>query len=127
MKTRRIAYVIAAIGTVVLGLASRRYSQQLPEFVGTYAGDTLWALTAYLGVRIVFPTWKIVTSAFVALLFAFSIEISQLYHAKWIDELRDNAIGGLILGYGFLWTDLLCYCAGVGVGAVIDILLSRRK
>lgn len=127
MKTRRIAYAIAAIVTILLGLASRRYSQQLPEFVATYAGDTLWALTAYLGVRMVFPAWKVVTSAFVALAFAFSIEISQLYHGVWIDQLRKSVIGGLILGYGFLWADLLCYCAGVGTGAVIDILGSRRK
>ena len=124
---RRIAYLIAAIVTVVLGLASRRYSQQLPAFVAEYAGDTLWALTAFLAVRTAFPNWKILTAAFIALLFAFSIEISQLYHAPWLDQLRNSAIGGLILGYGFLWTDLLCYSAGVGAGAGIDILLSRRN
>ncbi len=74
----------------------------------------------------VFPTWKIVYSAFTALLFAFSVEVSQLYHAGWIDELRKTAIGGLVLGYGFLWTDLLCYSVGVGTGAAIDHILRRR-
>ncbi len=127
MKRARIAYLIAAIVIIVLGLASRRYAEHLPEFIADYAGDTLWALTAFLGVRTAFPNWKILNAAFAALLFAFSIEVSQLYQATWVDQLRHTTIGGLILGYGFLWTDLLCYCVGVCSGAIADTLLSRRN
>ena len=36
--------------TVVLGIGSRRYADFLPSFVAAYAGDTLWALAAFLGI-----------------------------------------------------------------------------
>lgn len=49
MSRSRTKYLIAAGAAVTLGLASRRYSGALPEFTADYAGDTLWALTAFLG------------------------------------------------------------------------------
>ena len=48
-----------------------------------------------------------------ALVFSYLIEISQLYHAPWIDAIRSTALGGLVLGFGFLWSDILCYTVGV--------------
>ena len=30
-------------------------------------------------------------------------------------------MGGLILGFGFLWSDLACYALGVGLGVLIEI------
>ena len=29
---------------------------------------------------------------------------------------------GLILGFGFLWSDLACYSLGVGLGVLIEII-----
>jgi hypothetical protein len=58
--------------------------------------------------------------AVMALFFSFSIEISQLYHSPWIDIVRQTRLGGLVLGYGFLWTDLISYCIGIGLGIIVD-------
>ena len=55
------------------------------------------------------------------------MELSQLYHAPWIDSLRANRLGGLILGYGFLWSDVACYVTGVSLGVLIEILISRYE
>jgi hypothetical protein len=55
MKRSRTIYLVAAIIVILLGLFSRSYSGVLPVFVASYAGDTLWALTAFLGVGILFP------------------------------------------------------------------------
>ena len=52
--------------------------------------------------------------------FSVAIELSQLYHAPWIDSIRQTTLGGLILGFGFLWSDLACYAAGVGVGIILE-------
>ena len=123
----RAAYLFAAVAAIVLGLASRRYAALLPEFVAAYAGDFLWALTAYLGVRFLFPRWPVAGAGAAALLFAFSIELSQLYHAPWIDAARHTTIGGLVLGFGFLWSDILCYAAGVGAGVAADFLLTSAR
>ena len=48
------------------------------------------------------------------------VERSQLYHAPWIDSVRQPTIGGLLLGFGFLWSDLVCYAAGVSLGVMIE-------
>ena len=88
--------------------------------MAAYAGDTLWALAAFLGIGLVRPrasTWR---AAAVAMSFSVMIEVSQLYHAPWIDSVRGTTLGGLILGYGFLWSDLVCYAVGVGLGIVIE-------
>ena len=40
----------------------------------------------------------------------------------WIDSIRHTTLGGLVLGFGFLWSDLACYAAGVGLGVTIEML-----
>jgi len=64
------------------------------------------------------PTWSV---AALAMAFSVLIEVSQLYHAPWIDSIRQTTMGGLILGFGFLWSDLACYALGVGLGVLIEI------
>ena len=125
----RIVYALFIAGVIALGLASRAKSMQphLPHFISEYAGDTLWALTAFLGFGFLFPklsTWRVAALAFG---FALLIELSQLYHAAWLDTIRHTRIGGLVLGFGFLWSDLACYAVGVLVGAALDLLITRKK
>jgi Protein of unknown function (DUF2809) len=105
----------------LLGIVSRRYSHVLPGFIAAYSGDTLWALAAYLGTGLVLPRASTRTIALLAMIFSVAIELSQLYHAPWIDSIRQTTLGGLILGFGFLWSDLSCYAVGVGLGVMIDI------
>jgi hypothetical protein len=112
---------LIALG-VALGIGSRRYAEHLPAFVAAYAGDTLWAFVAFLGIGLLLPrtsTWAV---AVLTMSFSVLIELSQLYHAPWIDSIRRTTLGGLALGYGFLWGDLVCYAVGVGVGVVIEAI-----
>jgi hypothetical protein len=56
------------------------------------------------------------------------IEVSQLYHAEWIDNLRNTYLGELILGSSFVWGDLVAYSCGTGLAILIDYLIkSYRK
>jgi hypothetical protein len=104
----------------ILGICSRRFAHLLPGFVAAYAGDTLWALVAFLGIGLVFPRAGTGRVALLAIAFSVAIELSQLYHAPWIDSIRRTTLGGLILGFGFLWSDLACYAAGVGLGVILE-------
>jgi hypothetical protein len=52
--------------------------------------------------------------------FCVIIEVSQLYHAPWIDSIRGTTLGALVLGHGFVWSDLACYAVGVGLGILIE-------
>jgi hypothetical protein len=56
--------------------------------------------------------------AVISLGLAFLVEISQLYHAPWIDSIRQTTLGALVLGFGFLWTDLVCYSVGIATGSL---------
>jgi hypothetical protein len=106
----------------LLGIGSRRCTHALPGFIAVFAGDTLWALAAFLGIGLILPRASTWTVACLALAFAVAVEISQLYHAPWLDSIRQSTLGGLLLGFGFLWSDLACYAVGVGAGVAIEIV-----
>src|SRR5580765_4710908 len=117
MRNRLFYFFIVAV-IVILGLSSRRYSYALPGFIAEYAGDTLWAMMVFFIFRIIFISLSTFRIAVMALVFSYLIEISQLYQADWINSLRGTRLGGLVLGYGFLWSDIVCYSVGVLIGAV---------
>ena len=116
----RVAYGLGLLLVVAAGLASRRFGASLPSFVATYAGDTLYATMIFVLLAIAAPRASSARLAVTALAFCVGVEISQLYHAPWIDAIRRTTPGALVLGYGFLWSDLACYVAGVGLGASAD-------
>jgi hypothetical protein len=107
---------------VAFGLASRRFGRTLPAFVAAYAGDTLWSLAAFLFIGIVLPRAPTRTVAVLAMALSSAVEVSQLYHAPWIDSIRHTTMGGLVLGFGFLWSDLACYAVGVGLGVSAEVV-----
>jgi len=94
--------------------------------VARYAGDTLWAAMVFWLLAIVWPRARTRGLAIGALGIALGVEVSQLYHAGWIDAIRQTRLGALVLGSGFLWSDLACYTVGVGVAAGLDRLLIWR-
>ena len=124
MFKERILYGILTLSIMILGLASRKLGTYLPEFVRLYAGDTLWAMMVYFGLRFLSPPMKVYKAVCIALLFSFGIEISQLYQAQWINHIRETTFGALVLGRGFLWSDLICYTVGIILGGGINISLS---
>jgi hypothetical protein len=119
-KRSPVLWFALIVMVVILGLGSRRFGPRLPGFVAAYAGDTLWAAAAFLGIGLLLPrasTWRV---AVLAMAFSVIIEVGQLYHAPWIDSIRRTTVGGLLLGFDFVWSDLACYAAGVGLGIFIE-------
>lgn len=120
LTKKRILYFSCALAVMVAGLASRRYRDRLPEFIAEYAGDALWALMVYFLVSILLVGRSCAFRACIAIVSAYLVEVSQLYHAPWIDTIRQTTLGGLVLGHGFLWSDFVCYSVGVAVGVVAE-------
>ncbi len=120
MNHRRNLYLVLAIATILIGLASRRYGVFLPDLLAQYAGDTLWALVVFLGISVLLVDSSLARRFWLSLLIAFAVEFSQLYHAPWLDSVRRTTFGALVLGWGFLWTDLACYTVGILFGAAVD-------
>lgn len=119
-KRYRPFYLIMIFIVICLGLLSRRMTTYIPDIIDLYLGDSLWALMIYLIICMFFNSWPIKKVTLISILFCFLIEFSQLYHSNWIDMIRRTTLGGLILGYGFLWRDLVAYLLGIGFGIIID-------
>jgi hypothetical protein len=119
MNRNRLVYGVFTIGVLLLGLASRRFLGDI-SFIKTYVGDVLWALMVFFGFALIFNWWTTKAVALASILFSFGIEITQLYHAHWIDSLRATRLGGLVLGFSFVWSDLLCYSLGIALGVFLE-------
>lgn len=126
MTKKRLLYIILTIVTMILGLASRKYGSLLPNFLREYSGDALWALMVYFGFSFVFIKLSINKRGIIALVFSFVIEFSQIYQGAWINKIRDTTLGALILGHGFLFSDLICYTVGITIGVIISIVLENK-
>jgi hypothetical protein len=82
---------------------------------------------AFFGISTFLFRRKAIVRAAIALAVAFAVEVSQLYHAPWIDAIRHTTLGGLALGFGFLWSDLICYTIGVALGLAVDLAITGRS
>jgi len=116
-------YLLIFVCSIGTGLLSRSSIVTLPEFLSTYSGDVIWAFMVYYLFRLLYPQRKIHHVLILALIFSYLIELSQFYHAPWIDGLRYNRLGGLVLGYAFKFSDIVCYTVGVLLGGFCDTIM----
>jgi len=124
LVTRKgLIYLSFVIIVVILGLSSRYFAAYLPRGVNLYLGDCLWALMIFFATGSIFRSSDTKWVVVVALAFCYFIEVSQLYHSPWIDTVRNTRIGGLVLGRGFLWSDLISYSIGIAIGSLLDRLI----
>lgn len=126
MKRNKLLYLLLTIIVMLLGLLSRKI-EGLPEIISLYSEDILWALMVFLLFAFLFNKKSTIFIISWAIICSYSIEISQLYHAPWIDSIRNTTLGGLILGFGFLWSDLVCYTIGIIIGIIIDIIINKTN
>lgn len=119
MKRNLRIYVPLMLLLVAIGLPTRTAPAYLPHWYNTYAGDFLWAMLIFFLWCVVFG-FETRRAFLVALATTYLIEISQLFHPPWLEQLRSIKIFALILGFGFLWSDILAYALGISLGALID-------
>ena len=109
---------------ILVGLSSRRFPAAFHPTFSRFGGDVLWAAAVVLLASIVWPALPIRRLALAGGLFSLSIELSQLFHPRWMEAVRDLPGARLILGSGFLWSDLVCYAVGIALGALLVRLSS---
>lgn len=122
----RVVYLGWAVAVVALGLIWRSGLISLSPWLSKYGGDALWALMIYSIVRFMRPDVRIWASALWAFGICVFVELSQLYHAEWIDSVRTTRLGSLALGNVFNWPDIPAYAAGVFSGLAADVLIRLR-
>ena len=95
---------------IAAGLSTRAHPW--PDVVVAYGGDTLWASALYVGLRLLAPGGARGRALAVALALSLAVELSQLAQPPWLVAIRETLPGRLLLGRGFVWSDLPCYAAG---------------
>lgn len=125
INRNRALYVFVIVIVIVLGLLSRQ--SFVPSVFYPYLGDILYALMVYFIVAFTGKNLRPIRVALLAVLICYLIELSQLYQADWINTIRHYRLGGLILGYGFLWQDLINYLIGAGLGFLLEIFVFKIK
>lgn len=118
MRRSRLKLAVATLVVVALGLACR--TSLAPALVQKYLGDVLWGALFFLllaGWRPAMPWWRLALGAAAT---TELIELSQLYREPWADALRATRLGGLLLGRGFSWSDVICVALGAGLAGMLD-------
>ncbi|MEC0169332.1 DUF2809 domain-containing protein [Paenibacillus graminis] len=123
----KIIYSTAVLLAMIMGLGSRVFGKHLPPFAASHLGDVLWACMIYFACRVLLTRQPLSQSLLLSLCFCFGIEFSQLYQGEWINGLRATRVGGLILGKGFLWIDLLRYTVGIVFSYALDRFCRPKK
>jgi len=124
-KIRILSLALIGFGAAA-GIFSRQSGNELPGFIALYAGDTFWAFSAFFLIKFFVPALNPVQNSLSALLFSFFIEITQLIHFPALDQIRSTFAGGLALGFGFHWQDLICYVAGVLLASICNLLIFNK-
>jgi hypothetical protein len=77
-------------------------------------------------VSAIIPRSSVWWRGLIALAICFSVELSQLYRAPWLEAVRGTAVGHLVLGSDFFPRDFVAYACGVLAGVLLDRLLNLR-
>ena len=127
---RRLWFAGALVLLCLCGLAVRRWNGVSPNFFNTYFPDTAWTMAVYCGFGLLLDRGARCNLP-ASLIVSYLIEISQRFTSPLLLSLRSTTLGGLLLGYGFLWSDLVCYTVGAFLCAGIEWILcsgfSRKK
>jgi len=108
---QRIVYLLLVLLLIAAALFTRT-GFPMPSWISVYAGDYLWGVMLYFLLCTILPGWEGAKNLLLALFVSYSVESFQLYQADWIMAIRANKWGGLLLGHGFLWSDILLYTLG---------------
>ncbi len=120
----RILYTFLTIATIAVVPFVFRHWSSLPNWVNFWLGDFLFGIFLFWLAMIFFAHANRRKIAFLLMIYCAVVETSQLYHAVWLDALRQTAIGGGILGHHFEWSDLLAYIGGIAFAYAADRALT---
>ena len=125
MWLRKIIYLLLFVFCTWLAITTRTHSQWFHPLIAEYGGDVVWAGMFLFFMRIFFSRMKLWKLALICYALGVADEVLQLYHVPWIESVRHTRIGGLILGFGFLWSDIICYAVGIVIAYVMVVLIEK--
>ncbi len=126
MHRNRPVYSLLIGLTIILGLASRKFSFLLPFWLAKNAGDVFYAVMTFWLAGFLFPRLPTFRAALAAGLFCFGIELLKFVQMPWLVAARQSRAGALVFGSGFHWSNLVCYIIGVAAAAALETVIGSR-
>ena len=120
MSRARATYFALALTTIGVGLFVHLRGAALRPATRDVLGDALWAAMIAWWAGALAPSARLGPRSAAAFVVCASVEVSQLYHAPWLDAARATALGRLVLGSGFDPRDLAAYALGVGAAVLLE-------
>ncbi len=124
MVKRRLVYGLLFCCCTWLALATRQHKTWFHPIVVTYGGDVIWAGMFVFFLRMFFVKVQLWKLALVNYILGVLDECSQLITIPWFVAIRQTKLGKLMLGVGFVWSDLVCYAIGTllawGIAVMVD-------
>ena len=124
IQRNRLQNLVLVMVVIGLGLGSR--TRIIPELIYPYLGDALYALMFFFMVGFMFPNMRTAKVFLISVGICYLIEFSQFYQAEWMNAIRNTRLGGLVLGFGFLWSDLVSYFVGGLIGMGVEYVICRK-
>lgn len=118
---KRVFYFALVLLIIALGIISRRI-----DWVPLFVGDMFYAMMVFFIIKFLSSTLRTEYVTVISLSVCCIIEISQLYKADWINAIRSTLIGRLVLGRGFLWSDLIAYTFGVVLAVCFEVYCDKK-
>ncbi len=125
MSRNRLLWVGLIAVVILFGLSTRLPAFPASRGMTGYIGDAAWALAVFFGYGLLVRSLPTIQTVVLAAATSLLVELLQLYHAVWIDSVRATTLGRLVLGSDFDPVDLICYGAGIGIGAFIERKIFR--
>ena len=119
-KQHIIIYILSILLCVFAGLYCRKIGG-----AGSYVYTVLWAAVWYF-LLAMFIKKRQAAPLLASLAVCLVIELTQLYSAPWINELRATDVGGWLFGSVFQWEDLLCIVLGCALSWLVDTWLYKK-
>ena len=120
MMKKRFFYALLTVIILIVALFIRTMWAYLPNFINIWIGDYLWAVMLFWAAMGDFLHLNKQKIALALIVFCWTIEVSQAFHTPTLDAFRNTTFGGLLLGHGFLWSDIIAYTTGVANAYFVD-------
>lgn len=124
-KSQRIITGAILLALIPLGFATKFYTGPFASWVNNSLGGIFYEIFWCLVIFFIYPSLKSHLIALIVFIVTSALEFTQLWHAPFLEQIRESFIGRTLIGTSFTWTDFPYYAIGCVVGYFLLKLISR--
>ena len=113
-------YLLRLACIVALGMVTMVYSGPGADPIQNQLGGTFYVLAWMYFVLCIRPNWHPVLVGVIVFFFTCLVEFNQLWDPAWLESVRQEWLGHLVLGSTFDWMDFPAYLLGLLIGLALE-------